>query len=97
MSIFFSPDGAIVGAPADTFGPGAGLPIWMDELDCVGTESRLTDCPHNHWQTDCSHSEDIGVNCTTKEPLTTLPTVPTGPTIAQDLRYDNGNCKYGYI
>ena len=93
---FLSPEDAIVGAPTDKFGPGTGLPIWLDELDCIGSESRLTDCPHNNWRTDCTHSEDIGVECRAQVLLTTLPTFPTGPTIAPKLRYGNGNCKYGF-
>ena len=38
--------------------------IWLDEVQCFGTESRLTDClsstlgVHN-----CGHSEDAGVSC----------------------------------
>ncbi len=39
--------------------------IWLDEVQCVGTERTLLDCPtenpvglHN-----CFHSEDAGVLC----------------------------------
>ena len=39
-------------------------PIWLDNVNCGGTESRLIDCParplgaHN-----CDHSDDAGVRC----------------------------------
>ena len=45
------------------FGLGTG-PIHYDEVGCLGTEERLTNCSHNgigiH---DCIHFEDAGVVC----------------------------------
>ena len=39
--------------------------IWLAEVRCVGTESRLIDCPANPLgQHNCVHSEDAGVRCT---------------------------------
>jgi deleted-in-malignant-brain-tumors protein 1 len=39
-------------------------PIWLDELDCLGREESIMDCPHdgigNH---NCEHSEDVFINC----------------------------------
>ncbi|XP_071505117.1 scavenger receptor cysteine-rich domain-containing protein DMBT1-like isoform X1 [Diadema antillarum] len=39
--------------------------IYLDEVACLGSESRLADCPHQGWDsvTSCSHAEDIGVRC----------------------------------
>ncbi|XP_031697715.1 putative DMBT1-like protein, partial [Anarrhichthys ocellatus] len=45
------------------FGQGSG-PIWLDDLQCSGTESSLTHCTHRELGIhNCSHSEDAGVIC----------------------------------
>ena len=39
--------------------------IWLDDVQCAGTESRLIDCPANALGThNCVHSADAGVRCT---------------------------------
>ena len=46
-----------------TIGGGTG-PILLDDVECVGNESSLSECPHagieNH---NCLRSEDVGVRC----------------------------------
>ncbi|XP_074806506.1 antigen WC1.1-like [Natator depressus] len=45
------------------FGEGIG-PIWVETLNCRGTESSLWDCPARPWgESNCGHKEDAAVNC----------------------------------
>ena len=46
------------------YGQGSGQ-IWLDNVNCVGTEMNIINCPHQGWGNhDCSHYEDAGVICT---------------------------------
>uniref|UniRef100_G1MQU7 Soluble scavenger receptor cysteine-rich domain-containing protein SSC5D n=1 Tax=Meleagris gallopavo TaxID=9103 RepID=G1MQU7_MELGA len=56
--------GEAVLAPSQAFfGSGSG-PIWLDDVNCVGNESLLTQCTLRAWgQHNCRHSEDAGVVC----------------------------------
>uniref|UniRef100_A0A8C3CY17 SRCR domain-containing protein n=1 Tax=Cairina moschata TaxID=8855 RepID=A0A8C3CY17_CAIMO len=48
------------------FGPGSG-PIWMDVVDCNGTEFALSDCTHEGpEEVYCLPSENAGVMCSGK-------------------------------
>jgi len=39
-------------------------PIWLDDLDCDGSEKTLLECRRPQFgQHDCFHSEDVGVRC----------------------------------
>ena len=46
------------------FGQGSG-PIWLDNVQCTGSESTLASCGHFgiNITRSCSHSEDAGLRC----------------------------------
>jgi len=47
------------------YGAGCGT-IWLDNVQCRGTETNIADCSHRSWGShDCSHSDDVSVTCVT--------------------------------
>lgn len=39
-------------------------PIWLDDITCSGKEFNILQCSKGEWgQHDCSHQEDISINC----------------------------------
>ena len=58
----FNPDGAVALTNVH-FGRGAD-PIWLDNVNCNGSEPNIDSCYHNPWGShDCGHHEDVGVFC----------------------------------
>ncbi|CAE1270069.1 DMBT1 [Acanthosepion pharaonis] len=56
---------------SNVFGQGQGT-IWLDELDCTGSEYDLEVCPNLSWGVhDCTHREDVAVQCFNEASLTT--------------------------
>jgi deleted-in-malignant-brain-tumors protein 1 len=49
---------------SDFYGRGSGQ-IWLGKVDCHGSEKRLSDCDSSGFGFTyyCSHSQDVGVNC----------------------------------
>ncbi|XP_026203232.1 scavenger receptor cysteine-rich type 1 protein M130-like isoform X2 [Anabas testudineus] len=56
--------GAVLNATQSAlFGEGTGQ-IWLDDVDCSGSESSLSECQHRGFGNNkCSHSKDAGVIC----------------------------------
>ncbi len=43
--------------------PGIG-PIWLDDVNCTGSERSIDDCAHSPWRShNCDHSQDVGIVC----------------------------------
>ncbi|KAL4221648.1 Deleted in malignant brain tumors 1 [Mactra antiquata] len=52
-----------VAYPGAYYGEGYG-PIIIDDLNCYGYESDITQCPSRTWNSNnCAHKEDVGINC----------------------------------
>ncbi|XP_064388348.1 neurotrypsin-like [Halichondria panicea] len=63
-------------------------PTWLDELRCLGTESRLINCPANTIGVeDCTHTQDVGVVCSSTVTVPTssssinIPIISVGVTV----------------
>ena len=47
------------------YGEGSGQ-IWLDDVNCFGTESNVGNCSHRGWGShNCGHGKDASVKCTT--------------------------------
>lgn len=78
------------------FRAGSG-PIWLDDVNCTGTEVALSYCRANDWgKTNCHHGEDAGVVCAGN----TLKKLWVGRTQLDVLRfisYSTGVCRFGNV
>ncbi|XP_030582252.1 pancreatic secretory granule membrane major glycoprotein GP2-like [Archocentrus centrarchus] len=62
--------GRVLSAPTNArFGQGRG-PIWLDDVTCAGSESKLSECYHRGFGShNCGHQEDAGVVCEAASPV----------------------------
>lgn len=52
--------GTVIG---NRHGAGTG-PIWLDNVNCTGTETSIKQCAHNGWGVrNCSHGDDVSISC----------------------------------
>ena len=65
----------IIGGTAKSnafYGRGSG-PIYLDDVNCNGSETSLSQCPHRGIGShNCRHNEDAGVICSGRVFLMTL-------------------------
>lgn len=48
-------------------GTSSAVKIWLDRVNCKGTEVRISDCRHKGWgKHNCDHTEDASVVCAPK-------------------------------
>ena len=58
---------AVAAIPSAFYGQGSGQ-IWLDDVNCVGTEENIADCLHSGWGShNCIHEKDASVNCSAGE------------------------------
>ena len=43
--------------------------IWLEDVQCNGTEQSIFNCTNSGWGniTDCSHENDVGITCTSMQ------------------------------
>ena len=49
------------------FGQNNAVIIALGDVACTAYESRLIDCPYDSNTADCTHSQDVGVQCVARE------------------------------
>ena len=56
-------EGALSAPGSAAFGHGTGQ-IWLDDVNCVGNETLISQCRHRGWGIEnCGHHEDAGTVC----------------------------------
>lgn len=65
----------------------------MDNVSCTGQENKLQDCPYDSNTSQCQHSEDVGLRCSSVRLVTETPSpyINTGGAREGDVRLVNGS------
>ncbi|KAL0148901.1 hypothetical protein M9458_055705, partial [Cirrhinus mrigala] len=76
--------GSAISAPhRAVFGQGSGS-IWLDNVECSGSEGTLTQCSHSGLGThNCNHGEDAGVACSGELQMPTLSLTSTHAVVSR--------------
>lgn len=83
--------GALAAPMSSAYGEGLGE-ILLDDLDCVGNESSIKDCPHGGWENhNCFKDEIAGVICQAND--SALPSYGIHTFSSIKLLHDHGNTR----
>ncbi|XP_050957056.1 deleted in malignant brain tumors 1 protein isoform X1 [Labeo rohita] len=76
--------GSAISAPQSAaFGQGSGS-IWLDDVECSGSEGTLTQCSHRGLgKHDCNHGKDAGVVCSGELQMPTLSLTSTHAVVSR--------------
>jgi len=78
----FKPAGRFIG---NYYGAGNGT-IWLDDIQCSGTERHISDCSHSVWGNhNCQHDEDVAVSCIDDSSASRPNGRPTIPASSYDI------------
>ena len=44
--------------------------VWLNNLECGGSEQTLAACTHSSWGSSSNHNDDVGIGCEVSHPNT---------------------------